>query len=112
MIESKGKGNGIVTRSRAVSPSTVDFESAMAQALVVARTEVELVGSACIVVRGSGIGGVRLCCTLVSCIVVSEWRSIRFIRTCTAVLKEGREGKGKEGKSAYMKRRNHRHSWP
>ena len=90
----------------------VGAASAMAQALVVARTEVELVGSACIVVRGSGIGGVRLCCTLVSCIVVSERRSIRFVRTCTAVLKEGREGKGKEGKSTYMKRGNHRHSWP
>ena len=69
--------------------------SAIAQALVVARTEVELVDSACIVVRGSGIGGVKLRCTLVSCIVVSERRSIRFVRTCTVMHKEQKEGKGK-----------------
>ena len=85
----------------------VGAASAIAQAPVVARTEVELADSACIVVRGSGIGGVRLRCTLVSCIVVSEQRFIRFVRTCMAVLKEGREGKGKEGKSTYMKRGNH-----
>ena len=78
----------------------VGTASAMAQVLVVARTEVKLVGSTCIVIQGSGIRGVRLCCTLVSCIVISEQRSIQFIRTCMAVLKEGREGKGKEGKSA------------
>ena len=73
----------------------VGAASAIAQAPVVARTEVELVGSACIVVRGSGIGGVRLRCTLVSCIVVSEQTSVRFVRTCTVMHKEQKEGKGR-----------------
>lgn len=45
---------------------------AACQAPVVARTDIAFVGSACIVVRGSGIGGVRLRYSLVSCIVVSE----------------------------------------
>ena len=71
----------------------VGAASAIAQAPMAARTEVELVGSACIVVRGSGSGGVRLRCTLVSCIVVSERRSVRFIRTCSEVHTEEKEGK-------------------
>ena len=71
----------------------VGAASAIAQAPVVARTEVELAGSACIVVRGSGSGGVRLRCTLVSCIVVSERRSVRFVRTCMEVHTEEKEGK-------------------
>ena len=87
----------------------VGAASAIAQAPVAARTEVELVGSACIVVRGSGIGGVELRCTLVSCIVVSERRSGRFVRTCTAVHKEEKEGVGRE--DAYREGVNHRRSW-
>ena len=78
----------------------VGAASAIAQAPVVVRTEVELADSACIVVRGSGIGGVRLRCTLVSCIVVSERRSIAFVRTCMEAHteeKEGKEGRIHEG---------------
>ena len=71
----------------------VGAASAIAQAPVVARTEVELADSACIVVRGTGIGGVRLNCTLVSCIVVSERRSVQFVRTRMEVHTEEKEGK-------------------
>jgi len=57
---------------------------------MVARTEVELVDSACIAVRGSDIGGVELRCTLLTCIVVSEGGSVRFVGTCTGERKKRR----------------------
>ena len=81
--------------SKGVVVVVVGAASAIAQAPVAARIDIELADSACIVVRGSGVEGVRLRCTLVSCIVVSEQTSVRFVRTCTVMHKEQKEGKGK-----------------
>jgi hypothetical protein len=81
---------------------------AQTQTQVVAWIEVEIVDIACIGVRGidDGIGGVKLRCSLVYCIVVSERRSVPFVR---AVHKEEYEGKGGErrrGAHTYGKRGN------